>query len=189
MQLESQNYSCSWCYNTHAIILQVPFLQQHIAVCLILLSNFFNLSPTLSLVWLHIPERIQPCQVCFMAPALAYPIQRCQHTGAKRSSCRSLHFGSFYTHFCGPATLILVSLSGVSPCTETINTEHLKSDRDWKQRVSGCHLVRGGERRGRMDELDLFLFHPAHISGSMTEMDEGAAEVSLQCNDVAAING
>lgn len=40
-----------------------------------------------------------------------------------------------------------------------------------------------------MDELDLFLFHPAHISGSMTEMDEGAAEVSLQCNDVAAING
>lgn len=40
-----------------------------------------------------------------------------------------------------------------------------------------------------MNELDLFLFHPAHISGSMTEMDEGAAEVSPQCNDVAAING
>lgn len=32
-------------------------------------------------------------------------------------------------------------------------------------------------------------FHPAHISGSMTEMDEGAPEVSRQCNDVAAING
>lgn len=40
-----------------------------------------------------------------------------------------------------------------------------------------------------MNELDLFLFHPVHISGSMTEMDEGAAEVSRRCNDVAAING
>lgn len=89
----------------------------------------------------------------------------------------------------GPVTLILVLLSGVSPCTETINSEHLKSDKDLQQGVSGCHLVSGGERRGRMNELDLFLFHPVPISGSMTEMDEGAAEVSRHCNDVAAING
>lgn len=40
-----------------------------------------------------------------------------------------------------------------------------------------------------MNELDLFLFHPAHISGSMTEMDEGAAGVSRHRNDVDAING
>lgn len=40
-----------------------------------------------------------------------------------------------------------------------------------------------------MNEWDLFLSHPARISRSMTEMDEGAAGVSRQCNDVAAING
>lgn len=38
-----------------------------------------------------------------------------------------------------------------------------------------------GERRRKEGEDEwaaLFLSHPAHISGSMTEMDEGAAEVS-----------
>lgn len=57
-----------------------------------------------------------------------------------------------FTHLHGPVTLISVSPSGVSPRTGTINIEPPKSDRDLKQWVSGWHLVRGGGRRGRMNE-------------------------------------
>lgn len=141
MQLELQYYLCSWCYS------KCHFF----AVPLILLLKFFSLFSTLFLVWLHIPGRTQSLQVSHAAPALlSFPALSAAVGQGKQVHIHPLlqHF----THSHGPFTLIFVSLSGVSPCTGTINTEPLKSDRDWKQWVSGCHLVRGGGRRGRMNE-------------------------------------